>query len=158
MLRAWLRAQFPSVPDMDDIIQESYLRVLQAHTRSPLEAPKAYLFATARNLVLMQLRHRVVERIDAFAEIELAGILDEDADIPRAVARAQELEMLTKAIQSLPTRCRQIFTLRKIYGMAQKEIAAELSISENTVEAQGAIALRKIGDYFARYDDSAPRP
>jgi len=29
MLRAWLRAQFPSTADVDDIMQEAYLRVLQ---------------------------------------------------------------------------------------------------------------------------------
>jgi len=65
------------------------------------------------------------------------------------VARSQELEMLTQAIQSLPTRCRQILTLRKIYGLSQKEVAAELGISEHTVEAQGTIALRKLGEFFA---------
>ena len=151
MLRAWLRAQFPGMSDLDDIIQDSYLRVLQAHARTPLGAPKAYLFATARNAVLMQLRHRATARTDSFPETELCGILDEAADTHQAVARAQELELLTKAIQSLPARCRQIFTLRKIYGMSQKAIAAELGVSENTVESQGTIALRKLGEYFARH-------
>lgn len=151
MLRAWLRAQFPSVEDIDDVIQESYLRVLQAHARAPVTAPKAYLFATARNTALMLLRHRTVAREDAWPEGELATILDDNIDIPQTVARAQELELLTKAIQSLPTRCRQIITLRKIYGMSQRDIAAQLGITENTVESQGAIGLRKLGDYFAQH-------
>jgi RNA polymerase sigma factor (sigma-70 family) len=78
--------------------------------------------------------------------------LDESADVPQAVARAQELELLTHAIQSLPTRCRQVLTLRKIYGLSQKEVAAQLGITENTVEAQGVIGLRKLTEYFERLE------
>lgn len=152
MLRAWLRARFRSANDVDDIVQEAFLRVLAACQSTAIESPKAFLFATARNLALMRLRHREVERVDSLAEIDASSILDEGPEIPAAVANAQELELLTAAIQSLPMRCRQILTLRKIYGMSQKEVAAELGISEHTVEAQGTIALRKIAEYFERID------
>ena len=153
MLRAWLRGNFKLEGDLDDILQEAYLRVLDAHRNgTAMESPKAFLFATARNLALMNLRHRRVERTDSLAEIDSAGILDEHGDVAEAASRSQELEMLTAAIQSLPTRCRQILTLRKIYGLSQKEVAAELGIAEHTVEAQGTIGLRKIGEYFARYN------
>ena len=72
------------------------------------------------------------------------------------VARAQELELLTQAIQSLPTRCRQIITLRRIYGMSQKEVAAQLGIAEHTVEAQATIGLRKLAEYFERLERRYP--
>jgi DNA-directed RNA polymerase specialized sigma24 family protein len=39
-------------------------------------------------------------------------------------------------------------TLRKIYGLSQKEVAKKLGISVHTVEAQGSIGLRKCIDYF----------
>jgi RNA polymerase sigma-70 factor (ECF subfamily) len=76
--------------------------------------------------------------------------------VAHEVARAQELELLTHAIQSLPTRCRQIITLRRIYGLPQKEVAAQLGLSEHTVEAQASIGLRKLTEYFARFE--RPRP
>lgn len=158
MLRAWLHAQFRAGSDVDDIVQESMMRVLKAHESAPIESPKPFLFATARNLALMQLRHRRVERTDALAETDVLGILDESSDVPGAVARAQELEILTQAIQSLPARCRQIVTLRKIYGMSQRDIAARLGISEHTVEAQGTIGLRKIAEFFERYDRQRRTP
>lgn len=152
MLRAWLASRFPS-GDIDDLVQEAYVRVLEARGRSAaMQSPKAFLFATARNLALDRLRHLRVERRDALAEIDAVAVLGDGADIPEAVARAQELEMLTSAIQSLPTRCRQIITLRKIYGLSQKQVAAQLGISEHTVEAQGTIGLRKLGEYFARHE------
>lgn len=151
MLRAWLKGQFRTAAEIDDVIQEAYVRVLRARAAGEVRSPKALLFVTARNLVLMQLRHREVTRIDPLTEQDFAGIMDEGADVAAEVARSQELELLTQAIQSLPTRCRQILTLRKLYGLSQREVAQEMGISEHTVEAQGTIALRKLGEFFARH-------
>jgi RNA polymerase sigma-70 factor (ECF subfamily) len=152
VLRAWLRRQFPSFYDVDDIVQEASLRVLEAKKNNELRSPKAFLFATARNLVLSHLRHREVERIDPLAEIEALSVMDMDAGAPETVARNEELELLTQAIQSLPKRCRQVFTLRKIYQLSQKEIASELGISEHTVEVQGTIGLRKVAEFFEHHN------
>ncbi len=157
MLRAWLRGQVTSADEVDDIVQEAYVRVLQARETQALDSPKAFLFATARNLALGRLRHRRVTENFALAESSAPGVLEDETDVPRAVARAQELELLTQAIQSLPTRCRQILTLRRIYGLSQKEVAAQLGISEHTVEAQGTIGLRKLAEYFERIERQGPR-
>lgn len=153
MLRAWLRSRFPVECDFDDIVQEAYARVLKAWKTSSIESPKAFLFATARNLALGRVRHhQVTETAQVLAENAVESVLDESADVPQTVARAQELELLTQAIQSLPTRCRQVLTLRKIYGLSQKEVAAQLGISEHTVEAQGTIGLRKLAEFFERIE------
>ncbi len=47
-------------------------------------------------------------------------------------------------------------TLRKIYGLSQKEVGQKLGISEHTVEAQGAIGLRKCIEYFRRHGYGNP--
>jgi RNA polymerase sigma-70 factor (ECF subfamily) len=152
MLRAWLRSQLPGGFDVDDVVQEAVLRVLRARQEGGVRSPKALLFVVARNLALMQLRRRRVAGTESLAEIDAGGILDEDADVPGQVARAQELDMLSQAIQTLPVRCRQILTLRKIYGLSQKETARELGIAEHTVEIQTAIALKKLGRHFRAFD------
>jgi RNA polymerase sigma-70 factor (ECF subfamily) len=151
LLRAWLHQRFPSLRDIDDIVQESYIRVLQARDRVELQFPKAFLFATARNLALDTLRHQQVTGEHGLVESELSSVIDDSDGIPESVAYNQELILLTEAIQSLPARCRQVFTLRKIYGMSQKEIAVRLDISERTVSAQLTIGVHKCTDYFARY-------
>ncbi len=56
---------------------------------------------------------------------------------------------MTKAIRTLPERCRQVFTLRTAYGLSQKEIAAKLGISENTVEKQMGKGIRVCTEFFA---------
>ena len=153
MLRAWLRSRFPAESDIDDIVQEAFARVLEARGGSVIESPKAFLFATARNLALGRLRRQhAIGAPNGLAENDIESILDESVDVPHAVARAQDLELLTQAIQSLPARCRQVLTLRKIYGFSQKEVAAQLGIAEHTVEAQGTIGLRKLGEFFDRVE------
>ena len=91
VLRAWLRSQFPDGTDIDDIVQESFIRLLRARQTEVVRSPKALLFVTARNLMLMQFRHRRVAREDSLTDFELAGIMDESAYIAAAVARSQEL-------------------------------------------------------------------
>ena len=51
-LRAYLREAFPAVPDVEDVVQESYLRVWRARTGQPIIFPKAFLFRVARNVAL----------------------------------------------------------------------------------------------------------
>lgn len=156
MLRGWLASHFPEPCEIDDIVQEAFMRVLKVHAAGQVRSPKALLFVTARNLALMQLRHRQVERADSLAEIDASSILDQSDDVRDQLSRTQEIEMLTMAIQSLPKRCRQIVTLRRVYGMSQREVAAELGITEHTVEIQSAIGLRKITRYFARHNPGPP--
>ena len=150
-LRAWLRARFSVVTDADDLVQETYARLMQAHATGPIACPRAFLFVTARNLALNHLRHQRIERPEGAAEIDALSVADERVGIPEALAHAEDFQILIRAIESLPERCRQVVTLRKIYGLSQKEAAERLGISEHTVEAQGSIGLQKCIEYLRRH-------
>jgi RNA polymerase sigma factor (sigma-70 family) len=158
MLRAWLQSRFPTGVEIDDIVQEAFLRVILAHQRTPLDSPKAFLFAIARNLALDRIRHRQVTGESALAKSEDWDVLYDADDVTETVARNQELELLTEAIQSLPDRCRRIFTLRKVYGLSQADIAAKLGISEHTVSAQLTIGVQKCTQSMARFRREGRRP
>ncbi len=150
MLRAWLKGRFGAQVVLDDIVQETYVRVLRAQAAGELQVPKAFLFATARNLALDYLRRHHVSRTGPLVESDLSNVLDEQSDIPETVARNQELALLTEAIQTLPKRCRQIFTLRTVYGMTQRAIGEKLGISDRTVAAQLSIGVNKCTDFILR--------
>lgn len=146
-LHNWLRLRFPSLTDPDDVVQEALLRVWRARQQGPITAAKAFLFATARNLAIdaVKKQHAHVGR----SESHLEQTLDARCDPAEATARSQEIDLLHEALAALPERCRQIFTLRRIHGLPQKEIAARLGISEKTVEAQNVIAMHKCMRFFA---------
>jgi RNA polymerase sigma-70 factor (ECF subfamily) len=151
MLRAWLKARFGSGIAIDDVIQEAYLRILRARQTDPVKAPKAFLFATARNLALNAVRSAKVrnEHVEQ-ASLEDEDLLDGQPDARESFIRHENLEILTRAIQSLPDRCRQIFTLRKVYGLSQAEIAEKLNLSPRTVNAQISIGVNKCAEFVGR--------
>tara|TARA_B110000305_G_C19074837_1_gene463415 strand:- start:215 stop:679 length:465 start_codon:yes stop_codon:yes gene_type:complete len=148
MLRGWLQNRFSNRIDVDDIVQESLLRVLKAKEVNDIKSPKAFFFATARNLALDVVRRSKVVQFDSLTENELSNVLDDAESVPESIARNQELEILTKAIQSLPSKCRRIFTLRKVYCMSQPEIAEKLGISVNTVATQLKIGVKKCSAFM----------
>ncbi len=148
MLRAWLKSRFSKGVDVDDIIQDAFLKVLKARENRELHSPKAFLFATARNMALDVVRRSKIIQFDSLPENELSDVLDDSDSVQESIERNQELEMLTKAIQSLPARCRRIFTLRKVYCMSQASIAEELGISVNTVATQLKIGVRKCSAFM----------
>ena len=149
-LRAFLIARFPALFDVDDLVQDTFSRVLRAHAAGPVESPRGLLFATARNLALDALRRRQVVSFEPMAENPESPVYMDVTDVAETVSKRQELELLTEAIQLLPDRCRQVFTLRAVYGLSQREIAAKLGISENTVEKQMGKGLKRCGDFFAQ--------
>jgi len=150
-LRAWLERRFPSLNESEDIVQEALVVSLKAHQEGRVQSPKAFLFGTARNLALVALRSQRTRGGQSSALLEELDIEDEGADVQEAVERKQELQILTKAIQALPERCRQIFTLRRVYGMTQREIARKLDLSTRTVNAQLSIGMHKCAKYVERY-------
>ena len=53
-------------------------------------------------------------------------------------------ELLEKAIEKLPEKCRQVFIMSRIDGMKHDEIARKLEISVNTVQNHVSSAIRKL--------------
>ncbi len=151
LLRSWLHSRYPALQDVDDVVQEAMTRVWQAHRSGPIASAKAFLFTTAQNLAIDEMRRRQIVVFENVAEMSELSVYADGPSAAEAAARTQELEILTKAIQQLPDRCRQVLTLRKIYGLSQKEIARQLGISEHTVEAQVGNGMRRCAEFLARH-------
>jgi RNA polymerase sigma-70 factor (ECF subfamily) len=109
-LRSWLRGRFGTQVEIDDIVQESYSRLLRAHAEGTVVSPKAFLFHAARNLALNQIRHRFYTHPSPLTETDVSSVLDTGESVPETVARAEDIQLLIQAIRSLPARCRQVFT------------------------------------------------
>jgi RNA polymerase sigma factor (sigma-70 family) len=146
-LRRWLRSAFPTI-DVDDVVQEAYCRIAAIGYVGHIDDPRQYLFRTARNVVLEQIRRTRVVRIDAASGLaELEDAFQEDTASPeRVVAARMALARIEQLINMLPERARQIFRMRKIEGMPQRDIARQLGLTEAIVENEVARGLRRILD------------
>lgn len=149
-LRSYLSRFFPSLPDIDDYVQESYARLIRARQEGHISYVKAFLFTTARNAALDFFRRRKVVSIDGVDNLEALPVAEDRPGVSETVSKQQELAMLADSVRTLPDRCRQVLTLRLLYGMSHREIANELNISTHTVKAQLAKGMRRCADYFAK--------
>ena len=149
-LRRWIKARFSAIREVDDLIQETYSRILKANESGPVPNPQAFLFVVSRNLAINRLQRMNHEYPPEAVGLDPHVLVDEMAGPFESAALQDEIDDLVCAFQSLPERCRQVMTLRKIYGLSQKEIAEKLGISVHTVEAQVGIGLRKCRAFFHR--------
>jgi RNA polymerase sigma factor (sigma-70 family) len=143
-LKAYLRQSFPAVRDIEDVVQDSYVRIWKARAVQPIKSAKAFLFTIARRVALDVARHNRRSPIDAASDLENLSSQHMGPDARDAATTSQEVELLAAAIDALPSRCRAVFMMRRLQGVSQKEIALRLGISEQTVQVQAARGLRKV--------------
>ncbi len=146
-LRNYLRQRFPSV-DADDIVQESYLRILKARAQGGVEGAKAYIFAIARNTALTVFRRRKFLSDVPVNELPDWNIVDENPDASSVLNTRQQFALAEAAIEELPARCREIMRLAAFERRSPKEIAEQLNLAESTVYVQLARGFKKCADYL----------
>lgn len=143
-LRAWLRRMSVSEAEIDDVVHDAYVAIARLDSVAHIRNPKTYLFQTAKRNLLMRVRHDRIVPIERLTEVEALSLSDDAPDAERQLSARQELERVRRLVAALPERCRQIFELRRMEGVSQKEIARRMGLPEHTVEAQAARGLRLI--------------
>ena len=147
-LKSYLRGTFPAVHDVDDIVQESYLRVWKAHALRPVRSAKAFLYKVARHAALDLLRRNRASPVDPLGDLAALRVIDDKLDAADVLSAQEKLDLLADAVVSLPTRCREVLLLHKIQGLSQKEIADRLGLSVRTVENHCRLGVNRCETYL----------
>lgn len=152
-LAKWLMSRFRVGGDLEDILQETFLKTWEADQKKAIKSPRSYMFMVARNLVYRNFKHK--QKFVAEA-VEDLGLETDDLPQDQALFEKRKFEAFEVALSSLPSRCREVFVLRKLYGMSHKEIAAQLGISAKTVENHITTAIKRCGRHLIEsgYRDS----
>jgi RNA polymerase sigma-70 factor (ECF subfamily) len=146
-------ARFCACPaDVQDVVQEAYLQVYCALRETGPEGhtPAALLYTAARNIAFS--RHRHLKVVRAAAPVVSLGeqLRREQSGVEQQASKRQQLQMLLRAVSGLPPKCRDVFVLRMIEGMSQREIGERLGITVSTVEKHLARGLRQCRDELAQ--------
>lgn len=160
-LRSRLRRMAVSEEEIGDIVQDAYVKIAKLDSVAHILNGRGYFFATARTILLDRIRRERIVRIDSMTEMEALALADEDPGPERRVSARLELERVRRLIAALPDRCREIFELRRIQDVPQREIAERLGIPEHIVEAQAVRGLKLILKALAGEgadDGQAPKP
>jgi len=137
---------WPARDEIHDLRQETYLRVYEAAAKATPRAPKAFLFTTARHLLIDRLRRQKVVSFEPGWDLEDLNVLIDEISPERCAGAHEELRALAHAFNLLPPRCRQVVWMRRVEEQSQKEVAAQLGIGEAMVEKHVAKAMRRLAD------------
>lgn len=141
-----LRRRLDNPDDVAELAQEAFLRILRYRQCEP-ESLKHLLIRIVLNLAASHGARARQQRQHVALEDETlvsnAPALEDD------LAEEQQVQHTLHAVQTLPTRCRQVFLLRLVHGLRQREIAQRCGVSTRMVEmhlakAQGLLRARMI--------------
>jgi RNA polymerase sigma factor (sigma-70 family) len=148
ILMRFLHRVWPRRDEHDDIRQEAYARVYEAARKARPQAPKAFLFATARHLMTDRVRRERIVSIQAGGDSEYLNVLIDEISPERRVSATEELTRLARAFDRLPPKCRDVMWLRRVKELSQREIGAKLGLKQKAIEKHLTKGARLLAQYM----------
>ena len=137
----WLssRLRLLGVTGVDDVVQETYLRIAPYQARGEVRHPKSLRLRIAINLVADEGRRAQRQR-------RHAATTPPSADAPSQT----ETVLLKQLVLKLPQPERDIFMLSRFGGLTNEQIAGRLEVSVKTVERRISRALKQVDAQLRR--------
>ncbi len=143
-LRHWIAMRFPREADLDDVVQESFERVLHRADPAQVRNPRAYLGQTAHIIVLGRMRRRQVVQFELCDDFGAIGLqCGEPLPDEQCIAR-EALARVELAFAALPERTRRVVQLRRLDGLSLRDTAAELGVTESAIEKHMSRAMKAL--------------
>jgi len=142
--------------DIEDIVQETYVRVCQIENKQRIYYPRAFILKMAKNLAFDHVKRaeaRLTEGSEDDTALDLA-VFDTLVNEPyEQAASNNDFALFCEAVRLLPRQCRRTFVLKKVYGYSQKEIATRLDISQSTVEKHIATGIKRCALFMNKHTE-----
>ncbi len=147
-LMHFLRKNWRNEVDWVDLRQELYVRLYEAARNGLPAQTQAFVFRSARNLLINHVRRSRIVSIEAVADLDSLN-LAVDTITPEQEATAEDdLRQLQDGLDKLPPRCREAVVLRRVEGLSQRECAARMGVGEDTIEKHMMYGMRALMDHM----------
>lgn len=128
-LRNYVRKRMRDPAQVEDVVQETLVRVIEQERRQVIEHPLAYAYRVADSVILAGARKAAREaELDPLELVCDSPLADEVLDYRQRLARFEA------ALARLTPQRRAVFRMRHIDGKSRQEIAAELCLSVEAVK------------------------
>lgn len=139
--------------EVEDIVQETFVRLCQVKSKGAIRQPQSYMFRTAKNLAIdhnKRSESRLATATNSFDEVSAAEFMrsPETDNTYAQVLSDEEFVLFCEAVRELPKQCRRAFVLKKVYGYTLKEIMAEMGVGQPTVETHIVNGTKKCVQYL----------
>jgi RNA polymerase sigma factor (sigma-70 family) len=145
-LTQYLNRNWRNRTDIDDLLQDIYVRVCEAASKQRPDSARLFVFTTARNLLIDRMRRGRVIPIDTVESLEALNAAVDEPGPDRNLMAREELRRVEAALDRLPPRCREVVMLRRIEGLSRRDIAGRMGITEATVSEHLANGMRVLTD------------
>lgn len=137
-----------------DIIQNIFIKVWENPKIIKTDNPEAFLFKMVRNASLNYIRHlKVVDNLKKKVKEKYLGEelynIDFVGNEPIELINSELQAKVAQVMNSLPQKCREVFSLSRNEGLKNREIAKKLNISVKSVEKHISRALAEYRTNFA---------
>jgi RNA polymerase sigma-70 factor (ECF subfamily) len=162
-LHRYLRRFAPGPEEVEDLVQETYVRMYALRDFRQIDSPRALLFRIAHNTAIERARRQSTQATDSVADFESLSVCSTDVPADELLDSRRRFELFCAAVERLPPLCRRVFVLRKVYRLSHAEIAEVLGVSHSTIEkhvAKGLLRCRNTMKEMNLMDPKAgdPRP
>jgi RNA polymerase sigma factor (sigma-70 family) len=134
--------------DIEDLVQETYIRIYALPDYDRVESPKALLFRIAHNLAVERARRQKAQATDTMADLETLSVYSNEAPPDEQTDARRRFESFCAAVERLPPLCRRVFVLRKVHKLSHAEISEVLGVSPSTIEKHVAKGLVRCRDHL----------
>jgi RNA polymerase sigma-70 factor (ECF subfamily) len=128
------------------VFQDVFLALWEnLHKVRSVESIAPWLFVVSQNKALSYLKKKVNDSlilVDSYQPFETIPATADKTD------NDLQMAMISKAIDQLPDKRKQVFTLSKFEGLTVDEIASELEITPSTVREYLKQSVRSIKSYL----------
>ncbi|MDB6084745.1 MAG: hypothetical protein JWN43_2626 [Gammaproteobacteria bacterium] len=147
-LHRYLRRFTSGAEDVEDLVQETYVRIYALPDYRKIDSPRALLFRIAHNMAVERARRHATQATDTVGDLEQLSVYSTEASADEQIDARQRFESFCAAVDRLPPLCRRVFVLRKVYRLSHDEIAEVLGVSHSTIEKHVAKGLLRCRDYM----------
>ena len=138
----------------EDIFQDAFTVVWQSRRFiNPDASFSSYLYTIVRNRILNQIRDMANE--DKLKEHILSRAVDSANETNNKILFDDLKDVLSRALEQLTPRQREVFNMSRDLQMSHKEIAEALGVSVNTVQEHISVSLKVIRAYLTKYSGTS---
>jgi RNA polymerase sigma factor (sigma-70 family) len=119
--------------DVDDLVQEVFIRLVRQAAIESVEQIDSYVFQTAANVIRDRARHHAARHHREHDALSESDLPTNDLSPERVLLGTEQLARAVAALEELPDNTRRVFVLRRYEGMRYEEIAAHLGMTVSGV-------------------------
>lgn len=143
-LRRYLRKRLAAAEDVEDTIQEVYVRIARYPTPDAVLNTQAFVMTIAANLLRDRFAADLRRRLDLQVPLDEADFPCGRPSLERQLEAEQTLALVLEALNDLKPKCRDALILHRFRNLTYPEIADLMGLSTSMVQKHINRALAHI--------------